>query len=303
MKLFITGANGQLGTELQDMLHTGQAEIGAIPVNYADAEVLAVDKEELDLTDFTAVQQMLQQFAPDIIINCAAFTNVDGCEINQDTAFLVNSVVPQQLALYANKAGCKLVQVSTDYVFAGTGNQPYKEWDICAPDSVYGKSKYLGEQYVQQQCSTAFIVRTAWLYGYHGRNFIKTIVGAAKAGKALTVVNDQQGNPTNANDLAYHILKLALTEQYGVYHCTNNGTCSWYDFSCAFLQLAGIDNLPAPCTTEAFYAGKEPKPANRPAYSSLDNMALRNTVGDEMRTWQDALAQYMKNGLERGIFA
>ena len=218
MKLFITGANGQLGTELLDMLRTGQAEIGAIPVNYADAEVLAVDKEELDLTDFTAVQQMLQQFAPDIIINCAAFTNVDGCEINQDTAFLVNSVVPQQLALYANKAGCKLVQVSTDYVFAGNGSQPYKEWDICVPDSIYGKSKYLGEQYVQQQCSTAFIVRTAWLYGYHGRNFIKTIVGAAKAGIALTVVNDQQGNPTNANDLAYHILKLALTEQYGVYH-------------------------------------------------------------------------------------
>lgn len=303
MKLFITGANGQLGTELQDMLRTGWAEIGAIPANYADAEVLAVDKEELDLTDFAAVQQMLQQFAPDIIINCAAFTNVDGCEINQDTAFLVNSVVPQQLALYANKAGCKLVQVSTDYVFAGNGSQPYKEWDVCAPDSIYGKSKYLGEQYVQQQCSTAFIVRTAWLYGYHGRNFIKTIVGAAKAGKALTVVNDQQGNPTNANDLAYHILKLALTEQYGVYHCTNNGTCSWYDFACAFLQMAGIDNLPAHCTTEAFYAGKEPKPANRPAYSSLDNMALRNTVGDEMRTWQDALAQYMKNGLERGIFA
>ncbi len=302
MRLFITGANGQLGTELLAMLHSGRAEIGAIPADYATAEILAVDKEQLDLTNFTALQQTLQQFKPDVMINCAAFTNVDGCEINQDTAFLVNSVVPQQLALYAEKTGCKLVQVSTDYVFAGNGAMPYQEWDACAPNSIYGKSKYLGEQYALQ-CGRAFVVRTAWLYGYHGHNFIKTIVKAAKAGKPLKVIKDQLGNPTNANDLAYHILKLAVTEQYGIYHCTNNGVCSWYDFACAFLQMAGIDNQPAACSTEEFYAGKEPKPANRPAYSALDNMALRNTVGDEMRSWQDALAQYMKNGLERGIFA
>ncbi len=302
MRLFITGANGQLGTELLEMLHSGRVEIGAIPAAYATAEILAVDKTQLDLTNFTALQQTLQQFKPDVMINCAAFTNVDGCEINQDTAFLVNSVVPQQLALYAEKTGCKLVQVSTDYVFAGNGTMPYREWDVCAPNSIYGKSKYLGEQYALQ-CGRAFVVRTAWLYGYHGHNFIKTIVKAAKAGKSLTVVKDQLGNPTNANDLAYHILKLAVTEQYGIYHCTNNGICSWYDFACAFLQMAGIENQPVACSTEEFYAGKEPKPANRPAYSALDNMALRNTVGDEMRNWQDALAQYMKNGLERGIFA
>ncbi len=302
MKLFITGANGQLGTELQDMLNSGYAEIGAIPAEYKDADIMAVDRDEVDLTDSAALQQALDAFQPDIIINCAAFTNVDGCEQQQDTAFLVNSVAAQQLALYANKADCKLVQVSTDYVFAGDGNIPYKEWDVCAPSSIYGKSKYLGERYVLEQCSKAFVVRTAWLYGYNGKNFIKTIVGAAKAGKALKVVNDQKGNPTNANDLAYHILRLALTEHYGIYHCTNNGTCSWYDFACEFIKLAGIDNMPAPCTTEEFYAGKEPKPADRPAYSSLDNMALRNTIGDDMRTWQDALAQYMKNGLERGIF-
>jgi len=301
MKILITGANGQLGTELLDMLRSGQAEIGAIPAAYANAEILAVDKEQLDLTDFAALQQTLGQFAPELIINCAAYTNVDGCEQNQDTAFQVNSLVPQQLALYTASAGCKLVQVSTDYVFAGNGDQPHKEWDLCVPNSIYGKSKYLGEQYALQ-CGKAFVVRTAWLYGYHGHNFIKTIVRAAKAGKSLNVVDDQLGNPTNANDLAYHILKLALTEQYGIYHCTNNGTCSWYEFACAFLQMAGIDNLPAACSTEEFYAGREPKPAARPAYSSLDNMALRNTVGDEMRAWQDALAQYMKNGLERGIF-
>lgn len=302
MRVFITGANGQLGTELLDMLYSGQAEIGLIPAAYRDAEILAVDKAQLDLTNFAVLQRTLQQFAPDVMINCAAFTNVDGCEINQDTAFLINSVMPQQLALYAEKAGCKLIQVSTDYVFAGNGNRPYKEWDLCAPRSIYGKSKYLGEQYVLQHSKT-FVVRTAWLYGYHGHNFIKTIVKAAKTGKNLKVVEDQLGNPTNANDLAYHILKLALTEQYGVYHCTNNGTCSWYEFACTFLQMAGIHTQPVACSTEEFYAGKEPKPAERPAYSALDNMALRNTVGDEMRCWQDALAQYMKNGLERGIFA
>ena len=301
MKLFITGANGQLGTELQDMLKSGMAEIGPIPKAYANAEILAVDKEELDLTDFSALQEMLQHFGPDVIINCAAFTNVDGCETNQDTAFLVNSMVPQQLALYAEENGCKLVQVSTDYVFAGDGTSPYKEWDICAPRSIYGKSKRMGEEYALRHHKT-FVVRTAWLYGYNGHNFIKTIVRAAKAGKALKIVNDQLGNPTNANDLAYHILKLALTEYYGIYHCTNNGTCSWHTFACEFLMLADMDHTPAACTTEAFYAGKDPKPADRPAYSSLDNMALRNTIGDEMRSWQDALKSYMKNGQERGIF-
>ena len=301
MKIFITGAKGQLGTELQHMLHTGMAEIGPIPAVYAGAEILAVDRDELDITDFVALQTALENYQPDIIINCAAMTNVDGCETNQDMAYVLNSLAPQQLALYAAKANCKLVQVSTDYVFAGNGTTPYKEWDVCLPQSIYGKSKHLGEQYALQHNKT-YVVRTAWLYGYNGHNFIKTIVRAAKAGRELKVVNDQLGNPTNANDLAYHILKLALTDYYGIYHCTNNGTCSWYDFACEFLRLAGIDNAPAPCTTEEFYAGKDPKPADRPAYSSLDNMALRNTLGDEMRPWQDALAQYMKNGLEMGIF-
>lgn len=301
MKLFITGGNGQLGTELQRMLHTGYAEIGTIPVSYADAEILAVDREELDITDFATLRSALETFQPDIIINCAAMTNVDGCETNQDMAFMLNSLAPRQLALYAAQHDCKLVQVSTDYVFAGNGNIPYKEWDICLPQSIYGKSKCLGEQYAMQHNKT-FVVRTAWLYGYHGHNFVKTIMRAAKAGKALKVVNDQLGNPTSANDLAYHILKLAVTDQYGIYHCTNNGTCSWYEFACAFLQLAEIENMPVSCSTEEFHAGKDPKPADRPAYSALDNMALRNTIGDEMRSWQDALAQYVKTGLEMGIF-
>lgn len=302
MKLFLTGAQGQLGTELRQILSSGSAEIGPISDAYKDAEIMAVDKEELDVTDFEQLQSALEAFAPDVIINCAALTNVDGCETMQDLAYTLNAVVPQQLAVYASKTGCKLVQVSTDYVFNGTGTTPYQEWDLCDPNSIYGKSKRLGEQYALGHNKT-FVVRTAWLYGYNGKNFIKTIVGAAKAGKTLKIVNDQLGNPTSANDLAYHILKLALTEYYGIYHCTNNGTCSWYEFACEFLKLAGIANKPAACTTDEFYAGKDAVHAERPAYSSLDNMALRNTVGDEMRTWQDALAMYMKLGVERGIFA
>lgn len=297
MKILITGANGQLGSELQDMLASGRAEIGLLPSDYDNVEIKAVDRDSMDLTDFVQLRKMLAYFQPDLIVNCAAFTNVNACETEQETVFCVNSLLPQQLALYAGQAHCKLVQVSTDYVFAGDGTVPYREWDLCQPVSVYGKSKHLGELYVQQNCATAFIVRTAWLYGYVGNNFVKTIIRNVKQGKQLKVVNDQYGNPTHANDLAYHILKLALTDFYGVYHCTNKGTCSWYDFSCAFLQMAEISANIAACTTAEY-----PTPARRPAYSALDHMALRNTVGDEMRTWQDALKQYIKNGLERGIF-
>ena len=156
MKLFITGAGGQLGTELQRMLRTGYAEIGAIPAEYADAEIMAVDREELDITDFAALQNALETFAPDIIINCAAMTNVDGCETNQDLAFLLNSAAPQQLALYASKHDCKLVQVSTDYVFAGNGVIPYKEWDVCLPQSIYGKSKHFFQRILGYTCHTFF---------------------------------------------------------------------------------------------------------------------------------------------------
>ena len=201
-----------------------------------------------------------------------------------------NAIGPRNLAMAAQQAGAKLVHVSTDYVFSGEDEAEKHEWDIAGPRSVYGSSKLLGEKYVAEQCSRYFIVRTAWLYGYIGGNFVKTILKAGKERGELKVVNDQRGNPTNAADLAHHLLKLAATKEYGVYHCTNNGTCSWYDFACEFVNLAGFPCRILPCTTEEF-----PRPAKRPAYSSLDNMMLRCTVGDEMRSWQNAIAAYMEH--------
>ena len=161
---------------------------------------------------------------------------------------------------------------------------------MVAPVSAYGTTKLLGEEYVRDFCSKYFIVRTAWLYGYFGKNFVYTIMRAGKERGKLTVVNDQKGNPTNAEDLAYHLLKLALTEEYGVYHCTGEGECTWYDFACKIIEYAGIDCKVLPVTSEEYKT-----PAKRPEYSSLDNMMLRCTIGNNMREWKDALKVFMDN--------
>ena len=296
MNILITGANGQLGNELTSMLSSGQAEIGPIPAAYRGSRVTAVDVDRLDITDSAAVQAFIEAEKPELIINCAAMTNVNGCESAPDTAMKINAIAPRFLAAAAQKIGAKLVHVSTDYVFDGDGARasddsiiPYTEWDVCAPCSVYGKSKWLGEQYVREVCPRTFVVRTAWLYGYVGGNFVKTIWKNGAQKGELKVVDDQMGNPTNANDLAYHILKLALTDTYGVYHCTGTGVCSWYDFACEIIRLAGVPCRVAPCTTDEY-----PTPAKRPAYSALDNAMLRCTVGDEMREWKAALAVYVE---------
>ena len=182
MNILITGANGQLGNELTSMLSSGQAEIGPIPAAYRGSRVTAVDVDRLDITDSAAVQAFIEAEKPELIINCAAMTNVNGCESAPDTAMKINAIAPRFLAAAAQEIGAKLVHVSTDYVFDGDGARasddsiiPYTEWDVCAPCSVYGKSKWLGEQYVREVCPRTFVVRTAWLYGYVGGNFVKTI--------------------------------------------------------------------------------------------------------------------------------
>ncbi|MBQ3069346.1 MAG: dTDP-4-dehydrorhamnose reductase [Clostridia bacterium] len=290
MKLLITGSKGQLGNELLTILKNGRAEIGAIHEAYKGAEVIGVDVDELDITDTAAVYAMVQKERPDVILNCAAMTNVDGCETMLETAMKVNAIGPRNLAAAATAVGAKLIHVSTDYVFAGNGTSPYCEWEPCAPNTVYGKSKRLGEEYVLAQCPRSFVVRTAWLYGYVGHNFVKTMRKLGAERERLTVVCDQRGNPTSANDLAYHMLKLVLTDEYGVYHCTNEGECSWYDFACRIMEKSGLSCEVAPCTT-AEYPSKTP----RPAYSSLQNLSLACTVGNEMRPWEEALDMYLEN--------
>ena len=296
MKLLITGSNGQLGNELVNIIVCKRAEIGTISPAYRDCEITAVDIDDMDITDLGSVRKVISSVKPDAVINCAAMTNVNGCESDYETAMKVNAIGPRNIAVACEEIGAKLVQVSTDYVFSGDADRPYCEWDIVAPCGIYGKSKALGEKYASEHCSRTFIVRTAWLYGYVGKNFVKTIISAARKNGTVKVVNDQFGNPTSANDLAYHILKLILTEEYGIYHCTGNGVCSWYDLAKRVIERSGTDAEVLPCTTDEY-----PTPAKRPAYSALNNLMLSCTVGDEMRDWKDAADNYVDNLIRSGF--
>lgn len=291
MKILITGASGQLGTELQRQLKNGRSALGPVPERLKNATVIPTDVAELDITSRSDTIAFVRRHQPDTIISCAAFTNVDGCEANPEAAFKVNAAGAGNLAQAAEKIGARLIHVSTDYVFSGQGDHPLDESELIAPQSVYGKTKALGEAYVRDFCRRYFIVRTAWLYGYAGKNFVKTMVNAGKKFGRLEVVSDQLGNPTNAEDLAHHLLKLAVSHDYGVYHCTGEGVCSWYDFAAEIIRLAGVEAEVLPCTS-AEYAQKHPEAANRPAWSALENRMLACTVGNQMRPWREALADY-----------
>lgn len=292
MRIMITGCHGQLGNELQSIIKNGRSEIGEISAEYKNAEVIPCDVEELDISDFSATNDFVLKNKPDVIINCAAMTNVDGCESMKDVAFKVNALGVKNLSVAAKKIGAKFIHISTDYVFAGDGNKPYIEWDLVNPQSVYGASKALGEKYALSFNDKTFIVRTSWLYGYIGKNFVKTVRRVITQNGSITVVNDQRGNPTNANDLAHHLLKLALTEEYGIYHCTGEGECSWYDFAVKIAEYSGFGDTVFPCTTDE-YNSKYNVPTKRPSYSSLENMALKCTVGNQMRDWEIALKEYI----------
>lgn len=289
MNLLITGANGQLGNELVTLLNNKTCELGKISPLYEDCNVTAVDIEKLDITDLDQVFELVSTVQPDVVINCAAMTNVNACETEYETAMRVNAIGPRNLAMATEEFGAKMVHVSTDYVFRGDGNVPYCEWDMPSPNTVYGKSKLLGEQYVSQVSTRFFVVRTSWLYGLVGNNFVKTMLKLGAEKEQIQVVSDQRGNPTNAADLAFHLLKIAISEEYGIYHCTGEEECSWYDFSKKIMELAELPCLVQPCTTAEF-----PSPAPRPAFSSLNNLMLTCTVGNEMRDWQSALASYIQ---------
>ncbi|MBO4692831.1 MAG: dTDP-4-dehydrorhamnose reductase [Clostridia bacterium] len=289
MRIMITGAAGQLGNELISIIKSGSSEIGVIDSAYNNAVTIPADIGEFDITDMISARAFIKEAKPDIIINCAAMTNVDGCGANPEAAFSVNAEGVRNLAVCAKETGAKFVHISTDYVFAGNANEPYREWDMINPQSPYGASKALGEKYAMTFCDKTFIVRTSWLYGYVGKNFVKTVRRVLKEKGSITVVNDQRGNPTNANDLAHHILKLALTEEYGIYHCTGEGECSWYEFAQKIAEYSGYaSGAVLPCTSDEY-----PSPTKRPEYSSLDNLALRCSVGNQMRQWQTALKEYI----------
>ena len=227
MRILVTGANGQLGRELRDCLARMETEIGPLPEAYRGAEVDHAGRAELDIADPASVSAWFGGHGPyDLVVNCASATNVDRCETDRETALLVNGTAVGHVAAAAEAQGAALVHVSTDYVFSGTKGAPYVESDEPDPVSFYGRSKLVGERNALGLCSRAFVVRTSWLYGRHGRNFVNTMLALGASQARVSVVDDQFGNPTNANDLVFELLAIALTDEYGIYHCSGNGTCS-----------------------------------------------------------------------------
>ena len=288
MRVMLVGCNGQLGTEVSVQLAAGGCELGVLPPEYTGHVLTAVDFPEFDVTKREAVLSAVSKCAPDVVINCAGYTDVDGCETHREEAFRVNALGVRNLAMACETVNAKLVHVSTDYVFSGVASQPYGEYDLPAPTSMYGLTKYAGERYAQAFCTHLFLVRTSWLYGRSGRNFLKTIVKNARLKGKLIVVNDQLGNPTCAVDLSWHLLRMAVTDEYGVYHCTGNGICSWYDFACEIVKLRNITAKVEPCSSAEY-----PSLVQRPPFSALEHLMLRATIGDRMRPWQEALADFL----------
>jgi dTDP-4-dehydrorhamnose reductase len=276
MKVIVTGAKGQLGTDLVHLLADKRYE------------VYGYGREELDITNYDQVKRVISEVSPDVVIHVAAYTKVDLAESEPDQAFLINAYGTRNVAVESEAVGAKLVYISTDYVFDGTANTPYNEFAPTNPLSVYGKSKLAGEQYVRDLHSKFFIVRTSWVFGKHGNNFVKTMLKLAQERDELMVVHDQVGCPTYTVDLANCILELIQTEKYGIYHVSNSEHCSWYEFAKAIIKEAGIEIKVNPCTTKDF-----PRPAPRPSYSVFDHMSLRLNGFSEVRNWKEALQEFI----------
>lgn len=284
-KILITGCNGQLGRAIN-------AEYKKDDVEFINTDV--VEGEGITALDITRVDEVLalvRRTRPDVIINCAAHTNVDKCEEQWDLAYQINAIGPRNLSIAAREIGAKLIHVSTDYVFAGDGERPYTEFDDVAPNSAYGKTKLEGERFVQKFAERYFIVRTAWLYG-DGKNFAKTMLRLSETHDKVSVVCDQIGSPTSAMELARMIRSLEPTENYGLFHGTCEGCCSWADFASEVFRLAGKNTEVEYITTEE-YQRRNPASAKRPAYSVLDNYMLRLTSDYRMADWKAAIKEYM----------
>lgn len=290
-KVILTGAAGQLGRALQKVLSPAEYEL-VLTDTAAAVSALDAPATALDITDNEAVIAFVDRTKPYAIINCAAYTAVDAQEKDVDLSYKINALGPRNLSIAAAKAGAKLVHISTDYVFAGDGSVPYTEFDTPAPKSVYGTTKLAGEEFVKQFAKQFFIIRTAWLYG-EGKNFVRTMLNLAETRDEISVVNDQTGNPTSAMELARLVAHLLPTQEYGLYHGTCEGSCSWADFAREIFRLAG-KNVTVKGVTSKEYAAMNPAAAPRPAFSELDKYMLRLTTGYTMANWHDALEEYLK---------
>lgn len=279
MKILVTGANGQLGTELKKILEATMPSVA-----------IYTDVDELDLTNAKAVESFVVNNDISHIVNCAAYTAVDRAEEEKSLCAQINIDAVKNLALAADAAGAKVIHISTDYVFDGTNHRPYRESDKVNPISQYGTTKRKGETVLLALSPEAIIIRTAWLYSAHGNNFVKTMLRLAEKNDEIKVVCDQIGTPTYARDLAAAIVTVLRSHQWipGIYHFTNEGAASWYDFAKAIFRLAGKQVKVKPILTEDY-----PTPASRPAYSILDRSLIKATYGVTIPHWEEALADCM----------
>lgn len=276
MKILITGGSGQLGTDLTLILKN------------KSYTVYSFSSKDLDITVIDKFLKKTKELKPDIIINCAAYTNVDGCETEREKAFMVNAIGAKNCAIVADTVKSKLFHISTDYIFNGNKKSPYTEYDSPNPESVYATSKYFGENLIKEHYNNFFILRVAGVYGIHGNNFVKTIIKYAKEKDELKVVNDQVTTPTYTIDICNQIIKLLETDNYGVYHCSCEGECSWYEFTKFILNKLNINTKVVPCTTDEY-----PRPAKRPTYSVMENFNLKLLKINVMRHWQEAVTEFL----------
>lgn len=277
MKVLVTGVNGQLGFDVVKKLEQkGHQAHGTV-------------RNDFDLTDDVDVLSYVQKLKPDAIIHCAAYTNVDQAETDRDNAYKVNALGTKYLAQAANEINAKMIYVSTDYVFDGSANKPYEVDHPTKPLGVYGETKLTGEEFLRNSLEQYFIVRTAWVYGFNGNNFVKTMLRLGKERGEVGVVHDQVGSPTYTVDLASFLVELVETEKYGVYHASNSGICSWYDFAVEIYKQAGIQVKVNPLTTDQF-----PRPAARPKYSVLSKKKIEEQGFTPLRPWEEALSDYLK---------
>lgn len=276
----VLGAGGLLGTPLTRLLS-----------QHANVELHAFKRAQLDISERPRVRACFADLSPDLVINCAAFTRVDDCEREAELAMQINGHAPGMLSVMAADVGARFVHVSTDYVFDGRKETAYVEDDPTGPDEslcVYGRSKLEGERRVLSAGGRPLIVRTSWVFGENGPNFVATILNLAKTRPELKVVNDQRGRPTYAADLAAAIVSLAGVEATGIVHAVNGEPCTWFDFACEIVRRAGLRTPVKPCTSAEF-----PRPAKRPANSVLDTSRFDRLTGHGMRSWRDALRDYL----------
>lgn len=276
MKILITGSKGQLGIECSRVLK----EKGH--------KIIETDVEELDITNIDEVYNFFKENKPDLTINCAAFTAVDKCESETLIAYKVNAIGPKILSQVSNEYNSEIMHISTDYVFDGDIKDFYTEFSKTNPKTVYGETKLQGENFTRMFNPKHYIVRTAWLYG-EGNNFVRTMIKLSETNDTLKVVNDQKGTPTSTKELVRVMCSLIEHKNYGTFHGTCSGECTWYEFTKEIFKIKGINTNVVPCTTDEF-----PRPAKRPANSVLRNYMLEITTGDVVCSWQDALKDYLK---------